>query len=68
MATAKNPVRQRMCKHLRSKEMFHSAEMKVDDQFHSGIFWCNDTLEGTGPDGSCADHEDCGPGRSCFEE
>ncbi len=56
------------CKHLRCKEMFHSPDMKFDDPMHSGIFWCNQTTRGVGPDGGFVDGEECASTRGCFEE
>lgn len=68
MPITKNPLRRDFCKHMRSKEMYHSDKPYEEDDLHSGIFWCDSTGDGLGPDGSCADSEDCKFGRSCFEE
>lgn len=57
-----------MCKHLRSKEMFHSETPQEEELYHSGIFWCGITAQGMGPDGTCADSEECSRGRECFED
>ncbi len=63
-----NPLNRRVtCKHIRSKESFHSDTPLVEDEFHSGIFWCDLTSDGTGPDGSCAHAEECSSGRECYE-
>ncbi|PCJ67106.1 MAG: hypothetical protein COA73_00365 [Candidatus Hydrogenedentota bacterium] len=67
MSVDKNQTRVRLCKHIRSKESFHSDQPMVDDLYHSGIFWCNQTGDGIGPDGSCADNEECSSTRECFE-
>lgn len=66
--TVKGTTRQRVCKHLRSKEMFHSETPLAEDAYHSGIYWCEQTSEGLGPDGECADSGECASGRGCFEE
>ena len=56
-----------VCKHVRSKEGFHSDNAFVEDEFHSGIYWCELTSDGLGPDGNCVDAEECSRGRTCFE-
>ena len=67
MANAQNPGRTCMCKHIRSKEMFYSDTPFVEDQFHSGIYWCDHTDGGLGPDGQCVDSMECTQDRECFE-
>lgn len=67
MSTVKKQGLQTMCKHLRSKEMYHSDQPQREDLYHSGIFWCDVTADGLGPDRSCADSEECMIGRGCFE-
>ena len=67
MSTVKKQGPQVFCRHLRSKEMYHSEEPHREDLFHSGIFWCDITGDGLGPDRTCADSEECISGRSCFE-
>ncbi len=67
MQTTGSP-RRCMCKHLRSKEMYHSDTPNVEDQFHSGIFWCDQTAKGLGPDGAFVDSEECTSARGCFQE
>ena len=62
------PVQCAMCKHLRSKEMYHSPDMSPDDLCHSGIFWCEHTSDSMGPDGTFADYEECTSSRECYEE
>ena len=57
-----------VCKHLRSKEMYHSDSPGKEDLFHSGIYWCHQTQDGLGPDGICVDSEECSQGRTCFNE
>jgi hypothetical protein len=54
------------CRHLRSKEMFHSATGAPDDEFSSGVYWCQKTCEAFGPDGELADKTRCCNGRSCY--
>lgn len=56
-----------VCRHVRSKESFHSKSPLVEDQFHSGVYWCDLTADALGPDGQCADAEECTQGRECFE-
>ncbi len=68
MSTTKRGQRVSMCKHLRSKEMFHSEAPQDEGLYHSGIFWCGATAQGTGPDGVCADSEECSRSRECFED
>ena len=68
MSTEQKTTRQCVCKHLRSKEMFHSDKPLELDQFHSGIFWCEKTHDGRGPDGVFADMEECSAARECFEQ
>lgn len=67
MNTPQQP-RRCVCKHLRSKEMFYSETPLTEDQYHSGVYWCEETMKGLGPDGSFVDSEECTPSRSCFEE
>jgi len=62
------PAGQCMCKHLRSKEMFHEETPSHNGLYSSGLFWCVHTNEGIGDDGECCDAQECTPGRSCFEE
>ncbi len=56
------------CAHLRWKGMFIDAEWDPTVQ-HSNdrAFWCQHTLNGLGPDGKVVDHDDCQPGRECFQ-
>ncbi len=56
------------CKHIRSHEMFYADQMNQSDLFHSGIFWCNVTHNGTGPDGQECCIEECLAGRECFQD
>ena len=52
------------CRQLRSKEMYyHGAE---DDEFASGIHWCQQTNEAFGPDGEPCSKAKCCEGRACF--
>ena len=67
MSVDNKQTRLKICKHIRSKEMFHSDTPLVEDEFHSGIYWCNMTGDGMGPDGACADSEECSLGRECYE-
>ena len=56
-----------VCRHVRSKESFHSVSPLVEDQFHSGVYWCDLTADALGPDGRSVDAEECCRGRACFE-
>lgn len=57
----------RVCRHIRSQESFYSETPLVEDEFHSGIYWCNQTGDGIGVDGRCAAAEECSPDRECYE-
>ena len=57
----------RVCKHIRSQESFYSPTPLVEDEFHSGIYWCNQTGDGIGVDACCASPQECGPHRECYE-
>ncbi len=59
--------RLKVCRHVRSKESFYSETPLVEDEFHSGVYWCDLTSDGIGPDGRSADAEECCQGRACFE-
>jgi hypothetical protein len=48
--------------------MFYSDKPFEMDAYHSGIFWCEKTHDGLGPDGVFADIEECTVARACFEE
>lgn len=52
------------CRYLRSKEMYY--EGAADDEFASGIYWCNRTSESFGPDGEPCDKKQCCANRTCF--
>jgi hypothetical protein len=67
MATVKRFQRKDVCKHVRSHESFFSPDPLVEDEFHSGVYWCNKTGDGLGPDGRCANAAECSPTRECFE-
>ena len=54
------------CRHLRSKEMYHQAAGQEDDQFSSGLYWCNKTHENFGPDTQAVGKTECCAGRACF--
>jgi hypothetical protein len=63
----KTPGHER-CRSLASKEML--CEVEGSEPAHaggSGLFWCSQTLSCLGPDGQSVHHEDCKPGRSCYE-
>jgi len=38
----------------------------MEDFTDSGVYWCGETGDGMGPDGMCADPEDCGTERECY--
>ena len=67
MATKKGLLGTQVCRHVRSQESFYSETPLVEDEFHSGIYWCNQTGGGIGVDGGCADSQECGPGRECYQ-
>ncbi len=67
MAGTQPSQKRRVCRHIRSQESFYSDTPMVEDQFHSGIYWCNQTGDGMGSDGRCACPEECVPGRACYE-
>jgi len=52
------------CRHLRNKEMYYQAP--DDDEFASGIFWCNQTQEAFGPDGEPCGKKQCCANRTCY--
>jgi hypothetical protein len=54
------------CRHLRSKEMYYQPLSQQDDEFSSGLYWCNKTQESFGPDGDCVSKEKCCAARACF--
>lgn len=57
------------CKHLRSHEMnFRDSPLDPEDDDSSGIYQCQKTQDGIGPDGEPVDREECTADRECFEE
>jgi hypothetical protein len=60
------PIFQPSCRHLRSKEMYYQALGQQEDDFSSGLYWCNRTHETFGPDGETVSKDQCCPGRPCF--
>ncbi len=71
-----NRTGNRVCKHLRSKEMFYESETGgagltrcagEDEDLASGLFWCMHSQTCLGPDGGAAGDEECFPGRLCYE-
>ena len=56
----------RVCRHIRSNNSFHLDVDTMEAQTNSGVYWCGDTGDGLGPDGLCADPEDCCPDRECY--
>jgi hypothetical protein len=66
MAVEKSEVRTPRCRHIRSQESFFSNSPHLEDEFHSGVYWCNLTAGPKGPDGACADREECSSARACF--
>ncbi len=63
-----NPLGNRPCKQLRSKEMFYDVPAPREEDSTSGIFWCNHTQNCLGPDDKPAGIEDCDPQRRCYEQ
>ena len=54
------------CQHLRSKEMYYQGYGQPEDEFSSGIYWCQRTSENFGPDGRPAEKRECCAGRGCY--
>ena len=54
------------CRHLRNKEMYYQSLDQEEDQFSSGIYWCNQTQENFGPDGQPCGKMECCAGRECY--
>jgi len=52
------------CRYLRNKEMYYGQQ--DDDEFASGLCWCDKTQESFGPDGAAATKLECCAGRSCY--
>ncbi len=61
-------LKNRPCKHLRSKEMFYDTGIPLEDRSGSGIFWCVHTHHCLGPDGVPATSDDCQADRGCYEQ
>ena len=57
---------QTLCRKLRSKEMYHQPAGQAEDEFSSGLYWCNRTCENFGPDGQAVGKSECCTGRSCY--
>lgn len=58
------------CVHLFTKEMFCGVPEAHEEAFEAdgAIFWCDQTGEGLGPDGSEVCEERCAQaGRACYE-
>ena len=58
------PQFQTPCRYLRNKEMYYGQQ--DDDEFASGLCWCDKTQEAVGPDGAPAAKLECCAGRSCY--
>ena len=61
---------QTRCIRLMTKEAFIGIPSEHEQAFEGdeAIFWCDETGEALGPDGSTACEADChGPGRSCYQ-
>lgn len=62
------------CAYLRSKNMYVSGVYEPGDVHGQGtsemseVFWCNQTMRPTGPDGDFAEPESCCAGRGCFRD
>ena len=46
--------------------MYHQSPGQEDDQFCSGLYWCNRTHETFGPDGQPVSKAECCATRVCF--
>jgi hypothetical protein len=60
-------LRERHCRHLRSKEMFYDNGIPLEDRGSSGVFWCGETFKCFGPDNANVSMEECGPHRVCYQ-
>jgi hypothetical protein len=60
-------LRERHCRHLRSKEMFYDNGIPLEDRGSSGVFWCSHTHKCLGPDYSTVSMEECTPERVCYQ-
>ena len=52
------------CRYLRCTEMYYEGSQ--EDEFASGIYWCNRTNESFGPDAEPCDKKRCCANRTCF--
>jgi hypothetical protein len=48
--------------------MFYDNGIPLEERSGSGIFWCSETYKCFGPDNTTVSAEECGPGRSCYEQ
>jgi hypothetical protein len=56
------------CANLRWKGLFIDAVWDPTVQpSNDRAFWCQHTLNCLGPDGKVCDHDDCQPGRECYQ-
>jgi len=60
------------CTHLRTKTMYYMPdEMEAGPGFikvtTTGVYWCNKTSGGRGPDGETSTPHTCQSGRSCYQ-
>jgi hypothetical protein len=58
------------CVHLKTKRAYLGLPEldEVDDDCDTAVWWCEQTCEPLGPDGSSADPGPCErPGRPCYE-
>lgn len=62
------PASVKDCRWLRWKTMYLDREPDeaVPDMV-DGFVWCVHTMNCLGPDGEVAGHDDCAPGRGCYE-
>jgi hypothetical protein len=69
MAETSNTLVTQRCRFLTAKEMFYDiGQDALNQQGGSRLFWCSQTQNCLGPDGSGVHAEDCGPNRSCYQE
>jgi hypothetical protein len=69
MAETSDTLVTQRCRFLTSKEMFYDIGQDASaPQPGSGLFWCSQTQNCLGPDGSGVHAKDCGPNRSCYQE
>ncbi len=74
LANVPAPSGHRLCRHLRSKEMYYATAEMVERAranpaaaFEGKYFWCLKTFKAEGPEGEPCGAEECPPTRACYE-